>query len=763
MPFRPCFVIVVSLTAALVGAPKAAAQDVYPVELFRDLPSANVFALLEAAQPEVTTDRFNSGGLNAGDPDRVSAFLASWSQTQYRLGDVQISSPVDGTPMLFPDLAWFERITVSTGVMPADANATGLAIGLAPRAPTERWTGLIEIGGSGGGLASESPDAMAPAIVALEDSRRLHAVVSGRSSNGRLGAVLGGSWLQSTTLERGSTMRDASSGSVFANATFDVSASAKLHAIAWAQPGDALHLQTTLERNDRWRVFGGYTWRSTLDRHVLGDRIAIDRLTDGPVPFAIDRGGSESRLIAGGRLTPKHDAHAFTLGADLEWTAVKSPGFTGSVEERIDGVAARIWRYRNPGIDSQRHALLLNAFADDRIALGKHVTVDGSIRFDSASASADGASNGISWQTVLPAAHLYWDIGTPLHFKAFTGVSRSADQPLLGMLAYGDPNASTGDVYRWDGGTLPASPVVARVGPGTGGDTSFSAIDPDLKRPITDQFVFGLESTPLSTLRLSVVGLARRQQSLIQVVNTGVPSTGYTMFTVADDNVDLAGTADDQLLPVYNRKPDTFAQDRYLLTNPDLEDARMNAVIVAGVWTWNRVFLRAAGTASRATGPAANRGYTAIENDQSITGEVLSDPNAATYARGRLFNDRAYTIKVMSTVRIGRGFRLGAIARYQDGQPFSRLVIVNGLNQGTEAIRAFSNGLSRFTYRATVDARLQKDIGAGRGHINLIADAYNLLKLSTEVEEYVVTGARYREVTAIQPPRSFHLGARITF
>ena len=189
----------------------------------------------------------------------------------------------------------------------------------------------------------------------------------------------------------------------------------------------------------------------------------------------------------------------------------------------------------------------------------------------------------------------------------------------------------------------------------------------------------------------------------------------------------------------------------------------MNAVIVTGVWTWNRVFLRAAGTASRATGPAANRGYAAVDNDQSLTGEVGTDPNASTNARGRLFNDRAYTIKVMSTVRLGGGFRFGAIARYQDGQPFSRLVIVNGLNQGTEAIRAFSNGLSRFTYRATLDARLQKAIAIGRGHLDLIADAYNLLKLSTEVEEYVVTGPRYREITAIQPPRSFHLGARITF
>lgn len=761
MSVRLPFVIAVSLAAALTAASEAVAQDVYPVDLFRGLPSANVFALLETAQPEVTTDRFNSGGLNAGDPDRAAAFLASWSQTQYWLGDVQISSPVDGTPMLFPDLTWFQRIRVATGVMPLDANVTGLAIGLEPRASTERWTGMFEIGGSGGALAAKSPDNMAPATVALEDARRINALVSGRSSNGRLAIVLGGSWMESSTLDRGRNQRESSSGSLFANASFDVSATAKLHALAWAQPGDALHMQSTFERGDRWRAFGGYTWRTT--ERTLSDRLEIDRLADGPIPFAIDRGGSESRLVAGARVSPKYGAHNVTLGADIERTAFSTSPFGGVVAERIDGIPARIWSYTGGSIDSERHAFLTNAFANDRWSIGRHVTLDGSIRVDSASASADGAANGASWHTLLPAAHIYWDIGTPLHFKAFTGISRTADQPLLGMLAYGDPAAPTANVYRWDGGVLSGAPVVARVGPGTGGDASFSAIDPDLKRPVTDQFVFGLESTPISTLRLSVIGIARRQQSLIQVVDTGVPASGYSVFTVADDNADLVGTADDQMLPVYNRKPETFAQDRYLLTNPDLEDARMNAVIVAGVWTWDRVFLRASGTASRATGPASGRGYTALENDQTLTGEVLVDPNASTYARGRLFNDRAYTIKVMSTVRVGRGFRLGAIARYQDGQPFSRLVIVGGLNQGTEAIRAFSNGLSRFTYRATVDARLQKAIAIGSAHLDLIADAYNLLKLSTEVEEYVVTGPRYREVTAIQPPRSFHLGARITF
>lgn len=42
-------------------------------------------------------------------------------------------------------------------------------------------------------------------------------------------------------------------------------------------------------------------------------------------------------------------------------------------------------------------------------------------------------------------------------------------------------------------------------------------------------------------------------------------------------------------------------------------------------------------------------------------------------------------------------------------------------------------------------------------------DVYNALNMKEEVEEYVVTGPRFRETTAVRPRRSFHLGVRATF
>jgi hypothetical protein len=41
-------------------------------------------------------------------------------------------------------------------------------------------------------------------------------------------------------------------------------------------------------------------------------------------------------------------------------------------------------------------------------------------------------------------------------------------------------------------------------------------------------------------------------------------------------------------------------------------------------------------------------------------------------------------------------------------------------------------------------------------------DLYNALNMRKEVEEYVVSGPRFREITAVQPPRAVMLGVRLS-
>jgi hypothetical protein len=90
-------------------------------------------------------------------------------------------------------------------------------------------------------------------------------------------------------------------------------------------------------------------------------------------------------------------------------------------------------------------------------------------------------------------------------------------------------------------------------------------------------------------------------------------------------------------------------------------------------------------------------------------------------------------------------------------------VIVQEAAQGTEAIRAYSNGRTRFTYTMTVDTRLQIGLGVARPHLALVWDVFNLFNQSSEVEESVVTAPTFRTPTALQPPRAMHLGLRVSF
>jgi hypothetical protein len=121
------------------------------------------------------------------------------------------------------------------------------------------------------------------------------------------------------------------------------------------------------------------------------------------------------------------------------------------------------------------------------------------------------------------------------------------------------------------------------------------------------------------------------------------------------------------------------------------------------------------------------------------------------------------------------------VARYQDGQPFARVVVVPDLAQGPEAVPATPRGQiargwaldeqgryivpsgHRFTYTLTVDARVEKGLRWGTRRLAFVAEAFNLLGTRNEVEENPVWGPSFREPTAFQPPRVVKLGLRFEF
>jgi len=759
-------------------------------DTLQDLPVAgNVYALLETTQPEVISDRFNNGGLNVGGFARVGGFLSSWSQTLFRIGDLDVSDPSgSGASLLFPETLFWREVRVDTGLMPADINTPGLAATLEPRRPAAARTASVAGFGSGGGLAAAAPDGQAPPVARLRDYGSGTALFSGPVTD-RLGIVAAGTWSGASHYDRErlpSNRQTLFSG--FSHVVFARSASQDWRALGWVQRAEtpfqewqafqdpsaathdtSVHIQSTWDQHpssgSQWRAFGGFTQRSR-NNVLVATSATVERVAEGPVPPIVDAAAdTTSRRIAGGlRFSPRpadrNARHQLAFGADLAYASARSDSlFSGAVHEFVDKVPARIWTYSAGADASQRHSTMVSGYASDSLNLSPALHVDASLRLELIHGRAADAATAIDWRSALPAARLRWLFAERRGIAVISGYARTANALNLNLLAYGDPVAPVASVAS----TTAPDTAVARVGPGTGGNPAFSRIDDDLGRPHTDEFVVGLEWRRRPSTRFTLTGIARREGNLLGLVNTGVPASGYSTIGVPDLGADHDSAADDRILTVYNRLPQTFGQDTYVLTNSGQGAATVFALKLAAEHAGAKLFTLFGATAYAAEGSGGNRGYGPLENDPDVIGELFTNPNAASYARGRLFSDRAFTIKWTTAYRFGRGFTASAIARYQDGQPFSRIVVVPGLNQGTEGLQGYPNGGTRFTFTGTLDLRLQKRFTIGAARLDAILDAYNLLTRSNEVEEYVITGPAFRTPTYIEPPASVHVGVRMTF
>ena len=769
-----------------------------------DLPSsANLFALLDTIVPDVIADRIETGGTAAGSPSRVGAHGSTWTQTTFRVGDADITNgSLTGLPLLMPGVDVWEHVEVATGMLPIDLSAPGMAVTLLPKRPAANvWSRALELGGSFPALNAGTHDGSAPAINRLDTWGHGSLFFAGPLSNetpAKLGGVFSATWNRASYVERDATPPlNASLGSGFLNVTGRTDGGDEIRTILWGQRArdavpnhvvfnqpDAGQVQAALHAQLSWqravadgdggvRVFGAYTIAHRTTDLVAPAVVVMERLRDGPVPSLLEPGAGVDRTwTLGLRLNRAADGarHRVLAGLDV-WGASASvqSAFAGRVGELLNGLPARVWDFTDPLAESVWSERSVSAFAGDTFTVSPRLTLDAGIRFETIDGSAQSQPATIGWRNLLPRAGFHAALIDAGHVALFGQYGRYAHRLPLADLAYGDPTAPTANIYRWNATTagLPRpgtiGPLVQRLGPGSGGVPGFSTIDPMLKRPTMDEAVLGFEARPHPALFVRMAAVGRRETSLVGVLDVGVPESVYTTIPVPDAGVDVASTQDDQILLFYNRPVSSFGADRYLLTNPDGHDANfVGADVTINVRVGGTYFLLG-GTAGRQDGIAANRGYGPLENDPALLGEAFINPNALDHARGRDFTERGYTLKLAATHQFRGDLTLGLAARYQDGQHFARIVILEGLNQGPEFVRAFRNGRTRFSMTSTLDVRLQKGFMLGGHRVAAIFEGYNVLNEYFEYEENTVTGPASRTPSATQPPRAIHIGLRIPF
>jgi hypothetical protein len=354
-----------------------------------------------------------------------------------------------------------------------------------------------------------------------------------------------------------------------------------------------------------------------------------------------------------------------------------------------------------------------------------------------------------------------------------TAYAQIYDGPNMRSVSAVNPEGLDSKLYSWNdanGDSLFQPGENTQLLKVTGGPVT--QLDPNLKNPKTSEFTLGVAQSGLKGFHTEFYGFRRTVHNLMSLVNEGVPNSSFDSVQMIDPGLDATlGTEDDEPITVFNQKPGTLGQDRYLLTNPAGFTSHSEGFEFTIGLNTSKIQASTTVTRYRAvadTGP----GQRSWENDTSNLLGIFDDPNNATFARGSTYFDRGTMLRMWVALELPAGFRASTIGNYQDGLPYARVLPVP-LNQGVIGIlrgqrgpgNQGTTGGMRTTHYQTIDARFSKNFKLGSGALIASLDIFNVSNLALNQVQMEVTSheAQWRAPLQVQSPRSFQPGLRYTW
>jgi hypothetical protein len=481
-------------------------------------------------------------------------------------------------------------------------------------------------------------------------------------------------------------------------------------------------------------------------------------------------------------------------------------GYSSANLDALDGVnlntfageAATVTRYNTPvpGISQFTGSVL---FAQDSISKDRF-TVNLGLRFEHTSgflpdqtkpagpfsqSQSISKTDVISWNNLAPRFGIVYDLFGNHKAALKAGYGRYHHQIGAGMIDTVNPLGLAGEGYTWVDNNGDGNYQVGEEGDllfAFGGN--INSVDPDLKRPRTDEVTLGVEWELPKNIKLSVDGVYRWGRNLIALVEVGVPQdlTGYFETTGLDPGPDgTAGTGDDQTFTVFNQRPETVGQNRRLETNPpDFQTGYKGIEITlqkrfSNRWQGLLTYALADDELSSSSVTVAQYG-----GEEEGAGGIgfgaganpFQDLNAKiNNTSGPSFYRRRHQLKASASYEIPRvDMNVAAVFKVQTGTPYGRIVSlstdINGVpfNQGPISFFAEPRDSRNFDTITYVDLRVSKFFDLGKGHrIEIIGDLFNAFNNNVVTNQNVNTGGAFQGPISILGPRVFRIGARWNF
>ena len=737
----------------------------------RALPSAgSITARAVQLNAGLVLEREEGAGLFPAEPSRLVFRGGSWTQTRVEVDGFEVTDPVfGGRPLVWG--------AIDLGEVDVKTDARGTVVSQSgPR--WDRRAGNQFVAETSLGLFDSAGTTAAP-IPSLARGNHLFNGLVGAShslSNDatRVSGVLSGADVSRS--ERNSDLERATARLGFEGRINHTRDRDRLLGLAMYQGHRGRFGLTTAETRSTGLLIAS-SWirtgdspsharvsylRGTTDDPQFASPLLFERLVDGTPAQQVPYNTSVSKLqaelgrdVSFGEALRLQVAARFSRATDAR--TMTQPAFLAL--ERLNGVSAREWTFAqgaSSGLAENRVSVDIGLHA--RLGDRSHLRPRIEIAYVSVG-DRDGGRFLRSFK-VLPELRFDWtrsdttmfyaeaSIGAPpVPFASFEAATRNA--PALSARLWRD--------FNGDGRATPAELLsgVARRGPGS------VTVDPSLSLPTMRRVIVGF-NTKFHALYFRAAGWVRRDVDLIETALTPQGSEILRTRSIPDPSGDILGASDDQILPLVEETPASFTSSRYLLTNPAGHVGRGEGAELAFETHAKHVHWGLLAAAFLDSGQGGNRGLRAAENDFGVVGESFDRANADTFGDGRLFFDRAYSLKMFLTANDVSGFRFGAIARYDDGQPFARLVIRNDLPQGPDFVQAIPRGRARLHFTLSVDARLARKFEISGTNVELSASVFNALGSQFEAEEQVVWLSDYRRITMVQPPRAVVIGVRIS-
>lgn len=382
-----------------------------------------------------------------------------------------------------------------------------------------------------------------------------------------------------------------------------------------------------------------------------------------------------------------------------------------------------------------------------------------------------------SWLNLAPRVGLIYDLfsdGKTL-FKA--SWSRYILPNQVGWINLAHPNGWFG-YYQYlnpDG-----SPIEGKVSlwatPGGANNPGGAVIgykDYDLKAGYTDELAIGVERELFPDFSIGARYIRkwdRNQPNLVDAAQLDIDkllSTGELDWSKNWTSKTVVDPYNGQTLTYYE-KINLTAQELHIVNPPGLNrdydgfELTVNKRYSKG-WALNLSYVY-----------AKSRGLlTTTRTDESLGGAVggfFQSPNAHTNALGTLPLERRHQVKVEGLVKGPFGINLSGFFRYLSGLPVTRTVSNNYLGLSLKqnvTIYAEERGHTYLPPVVQLDLRLEKALRIRPLNIAVFADCFNLFNRGVATGIWTnssnLTTYKYLQMTAINDPRIFQLGARIEF